>query len=86
VAQLKSQANELKGKTVAVDATTLQANATLGSILRRDTGESYPEFLTSNGHSCDNRARCRVLCRTDRDGAPNRETRSWVPSRSVPSA
>ena len=36
----------LKGKTVAVDATTLEANAAMRSIVRRDTGESYQEFLT----------------------------------------
>ena len=37
----------LKGKSVAVDATTLEANAAMRSIVRRDTGESYQEFLTS---------------------------------------
>ncbi len=31
----------LKGKSVAVDATTLEANAALRSIVRRDTGEDY---------------------------------------------
>ena len=36
----------LKGKTLGVDATTLEANAALRSIVRRDTGESYQEFLT----------------------------------------
>lgn len=36
----------LKGKTVGVDATTLEANAAMRSIVRRDTGESYQEFLT----------------------------------------
>jgi len=36
----------LKGKTIGVDATTLEANAALRSIVRRDTGESYDEFLT----------------------------------------
>src|SRR5438445_921398 len=35
----------LKGRTVAVDATTLEANAAMKSIVRRDTGESYDEFL-----------------------------------------
>jgi transposase len=35
----------LTGKTVAVDATTLEANAAMRSIVRRDTGESYQEFL-----------------------------------------
>src|ERR1700723_1547050 len=35
----------LKGNTVAVDGTTLEANAALRSIVRRDTGESYDDFL-----------------------------------------
>src|SRR5277367_3553248 len=36
----------LKGKTVAVDATMLEANSAMRSIVRRDTGERYQEFLT----------------------------------------
>lgn len=36
----------LKGKTIAIDATTLEANAAMRSIVRRDTGERYQEFLT----------------------------------------
>src|SRR5229473_927105 len=36
----------LKGKTIAIDATTLEANAAMRSIVRRDTGETYQEFLT----------------------------------------
>ena len=35
----------LKGKTVAVDATTLEANAAMKSIVRKDTGEDYKEYL-----------------------------------------
>ena len=35
----------LKGRTIGVDATTLEANAALRSIVRRDTGEEYDEFL-----------------------------------------
>src|SRR5215472_7564414 len=35
----------LKGQRVAIDATTLEANAAMRSIVRRDTGESYEEFL-----------------------------------------
>ena len=41
------EAGLLKGKTVAIDATTLEANAALRSIVRRDTGESYQTFLTA---------------------------------------
>src|ERR1017187_327917 len=35
----------LKGKRIGIDATTLEANAALRSIVRRDNGESYEEFL-----------------------------------------
>src|SRR6516164_7258875 len=35
----------VKGKRIAIDATTLEANAAMRSIGRRDTGESYEEFL-----------------------------------------
>jgi transposase len=33
------------GKTVGVDGSTLEANAAMKSIVRRDTGESYTDFL-----------------------------------------
>lgn len=35
----------LKGKTVGVDATTLEANAAMKSIVRKDTGEDWKEYL-----------------------------------------
>jgi len=35
----------LKGRTVAIDATTLEANAAMRSIVRRDDGRSYEDFL-----------------------------------------
>jgi Transposase domain (DUF772) len=35
----------LKGQRMGIDATTLEANAAMRSIVRRDTGESYEEFL-----------------------------------------
>lgn len=36
----------LKGKTVGVDATTLEANAAMRSIVRRDDGRTYQDYLT----------------------------------------
>jgi len=36
----------LKGKTVGVDSTTLEANAAMKSIERKDTGEDWKEYLT----------------------------------------
>jgi transposase len=44
--QCLSMAGLVKGKTIGIDATTLEANAALRSIVRRDGGESYEEFLT----------------------------------------
>src|SRR2546422_5664590 len=46
VQQRLVDAGLLKGKTVAIDATTLEANAAMRSIVRRDTEETYQEFLT----------------------------------------
>jgi transposase len=35
----------LKGKTIAVDATTLEANAAMKSLVRRDTGEDWKAYV-----------------------------------------
>jgi transposase len=35
----------VEGKTIGIDATTLEANAALRSIVRRDTGATYHDFL-----------------------------------------
>ena len=40
-----AEAGLVRGKTVGIDATTLEANAAMRSIERRDTGESYEAFL-----------------------------------------
>ena len=44
VLQCLSTAGLVKGKTIGIDATTLEANAALRRIVRRDTGDSYMEF------------------------------------------
>jgi transposase len=36
----------LSGKTAGIDATTLEANAAMRSIVRKDTQQNYQEFLT----------------------------------------
>ena len=40
-----AKAGLIKGKTIGVDSTTREANAAMKSIVRRDTGESYLEYL-----------------------------------------
>jgi len=45
VLQVADDKGLLKGKTVAVDATTLEANAAMKSIVRRDTGEDWNAYI-----------------------------------------
>ena len=56
----------VRGKTVGIDATTLEANAAMRSIERRDTGESYEAFVRSlaeaSGVETPTPADRRVVC------------------------
>jgi len=45
VLSLLEEKGLLRGKTVAVDATTLEANAAMKSIVRKDTGQNWKEYL-----------------------------------------
>ena len=45
VLTLAAEKGLLPSKTVAVDSTTLEANAAMKSIVRRDTGEDWKEYL-----------------------------------------
>jgi transposase len=46
VLKIAEQKKLLVGKTVGVDSTTLEANAAMKSIVRRDTGEEWRQFVT----------------------------------------
>ena len=35
----------VRGKTIGIDATTLEANAAMRSLLRRDTGQDYESYV-----------------------------------------
>jgi len=69
----------VKGKTVGIDATTLEANAAMRSIVRRDTGESYEEFLEGlareSGIETPTREDLARLDRTRKNKASNAD---WV--------
>jgi transposase len=69
----------LKGKTVGIDATTLEANAAMRSIVRRDSGESYEEFLKGlakeSGIETPTREDLERLDRTRKNKASNKD---WV--------
>lgn len=45
VLQLADEKGLLRGKTVAADSTTLEADAAMKSIVRRDTGEDWEEYI-----------------------------------------
>ncbi len=45
VLKLLARKGLLRGRTLGVDATTLEANAAMKSIVRRDTGQSYDEHV-----------------------------------------
>ncbi len=45
VLKLLAEQGLIRGKTISVDATTMEANAAMRSIVRRDTKERYHEFL-----------------------------------------
>jgi len=45
VLQVARQYGLLKGKTIAVDSTTLEANAAMKSLVRRDTGEDWKTYV-----------------------------------------
>ena len=45
VLNLLAQRGLLRGQRIGIDATTLEAKAAMRSIVRRESGESYEEFL-----------------------------------------
>lgn len=45
VLKILAQEGLIQGQTVAVDATTLEANAAMRAIVRRDNGQKYEEYL-----------------------------------------
>ena len=46
VLQLAFEKKQLKGRAIGIDATTLEANAAMKSIVRRDGGASWKAYLT----------------------------------------
>ncbi len=69
----------LKGRTVAIDATTLEANAAMRSIVRRDTGESYQAFLTRLAAESGIKTPTReALARLDRRRKKRTSNKDWT--------
>ena len=78
IVQVLATAQLVKGKTIGIDATTLEANAALRSIVRRDSGETYQAFLAqlaqASGVETPTRA---ALARRDRKRPKKGWNREW---------
>ena len=74
-----ARAGLVKGRTIGVDSTTLEANAAMKSILRRDTAESYTGYLQrlaeAEGLEAEDAASLR---RMDRKRAKKMANEEWV--------
>jgi transposase len=69
----------LQGKRIGIDATTLEANAAMKSIVRRDTGESYNEFLTGLARESGIETPTREdLVRLDRKREKRTSNKEWM--------
>jgi transposase len=68
----------LKGKTIGIDGTTLEANAAMRSIVRRDTGESYMEYLRRLAQEAGIEAPDEELRRADRKRKKKASNEDWV--------
>jgi transposase len=68
----------IRGRTVGIDATTLEANAALRSIIRRDTRETYTEFLTRLAKASGNETPTREdLARIDKGRKNKASNTEW---------
>jgi transposase len=76
---LLADAGLVKGKRIGIDATTLEANAALRSIVRRDNGETYEEFLKGLAQQSGIATPTREdLARVDRKRKKKGSNEDWV--------
>lgn len=69
----------IKGKTIGVDGTTLEANAAMRSIVRREDGQPYTEFLVDLAKASGIETPTREdLARIDRQRKKKGSNKEWV--------
>lgn len=77
LARLKEE-GLLTGKTIGIDATTLEANAAMRSIVRRDTGATYEAYLTTLAQAAGIETPTREeLARFDRKRKKKGSNKDW---------
>lgn len=73
-----AQSGLVKGKTIGLDSTTLEANAAMKSIVRRDTGESYAAYLKRLAEAEGIQAKdAAALLRMDRKRTKKTSNEDW---------
>lgn len=79
VLKILAEAGLVKGKTVSIDATTLEANAALRSLVRRDNGQKYDEYLKdlAKAAGIENPTR-EQLARLDRKRKKKGSNKEWT--------
>jgi transposase len=78
VLKILTEEGLISGRTISIDATTLEANAALKSIVRRDNGQSYNEYLKDLGKAAgmENPTR-EQLARLDRKRKKKGSNQEW---------
>ena len=78
VLKILTEEGLINGRTISIDATTLEANAALKSIVRRDNGQSYNEYLKELGKAAgmENPTR-EQLARLDRKRKKKGSNQEW---------
>lgn len=79
VLRILNEEGLVSGRTVSIDATTLEANAALKSIVRRDNGQSYNDYLRelAKAAGMENPTR-EQLARLDRKRKKKGSNQEWM--------
>ena len=73
-----SEAKLVRGRTIGIDATTLEANAAMRSIVRRDTGKGYEAFVKRLAEASGVETPTRAdLARFDRKRKKKTSNKEW---------
>src|SRR5258707_8314683 len=78
VLKILAEEGLVEGKTVSIDATTLEANAALRSLVRRDNGQKYDDYLKDLAKATGNEDPTREqLARLDRKRKKKGSNKEW---------
>jgi transposase len=79
VVKILTEEGLIRGRTISIDATTLEANAAMKSIVRREDGQSYDEYLKGLAQAAgmENPTR-EQLARLDRKRKKKGSNQEWM--------